>query len=306
MDFLTNIPKPFNQVSVPSKAPKFTIKDFNRIYKTETDCLNQIFRDRFGNASTCPKCNKETKFFRIKTRKCYSCQFCGFQLHPLAGTIFHKSDTDLRLWFYAIYLFSISKNGVSAKELERNLGVTYKCAWRMAKQIRLLFSQDISSNKLKGTVEIDEAYFGGEAKHKVKYDNKTQVVGMVERKGRVIAKVVPNHKFQSVMPLIKQNVRGGSSIMTDESNIYDSLKSLGYRDHKYVKHSNKIYVLGNVHTNTIEGFWGQLKRSISGTYHQVSSKYLQLYVDEFAWRYSYRFSSSPLFSLLILKAAKPV
>ena len=136
------------------KQEKFTIKDFNNKYTTDDICLQEIFNNRYGDLKVCPSCSKETKFHKVANRKCYACQYCGYQLHPLADTIFHKSDTPLKLWFYAIYLFANSKNGVSAKELERQLRVTYKTAWRMAKQIRLLFSQ--SQDILKDTVEVDE------------------------------------------------------------------------------------------------------------------------------------------------------
>src|SRR3989344_5358709 len=110
---------------------KFTINHFHQIYPDNDSCLDAIFQARYGHIKTCPKCKKETKFNRIKIRKCYCCQFCGFQLHPVAGTIFHKSDTPLKNWFYALYLFSTSKNGVSAMELQRQLGCTYKTAWRI-------------------------------------------------------------------------------------------------------------------------------------------------------------------------------
>src|SRR4030042_3917303 len=121
---------------------KFTINEFNKKYPTDDVCLAELFKARYGYIKVCPKCKKETKFNRIKARKCYCCQYCGFQLHPVANTIFHKSETPLKNWFYAIYLFSTSKNGVSAMELQRQIGCTYKTAWRMAYQIRLLFEQN--------------------------------------------------------------------------------------------------------------------------------------------------------------------
>lgn len=121
--------------------PKFTIKDFNTQYPNDEACLDEIFTARYGANPLCPSCKIKSKFHRANKRKCYYCQQCGCHLYPLAGTIFHKSSTSLKNWFFALYLFSNSKNGVSAKELERQLGVTYKCAWRIAKQLRLLFSQ---------------------------------------------------------------------------------------------------------------------------------------------------------------------
>ncbi len=182
---------------------KFTINSFNDKYPDDDICLDEIFKARYGSIKKCPKCQKETKFNRIKMRKCYCCEFCGFQLHPVANTIFHKSDTSLRNWFYAIFLFSTSKNGVSAKELERQLGVTYKCAWRMARQIRLLFEQN--KEALKNIVEIDETYWGGVSKGlkakeykdrgtRYKRSSKKAILGMVERGGDIKAKVIINAK----------------------------------------------------------------------------------------------------------------
>src|SRR3990167_6001013 len=144
------------------KSNKFTIRDFDAKYPHDDACLDDIFKKRYGALKECPSCKKKTKFFKVTGRKCYACQFCGHQLHPLADTIFHKSETSLKSWFYAIFLFANSKNGVSGKELERQLGVTYKTAWRMARQIRLLFGS--TGTKLKNTVEADETYIGARMK----------------------------------------------------------------------------------------------------------------------------------------------
>src|SRR3989344_5492634 len=155
------------------RGMRYTIKQFNEEYPDDNACLEAVFQNRFGDVKFCPKCGAETKFYRVKKRQCYACMHCGYQLHPLAQTIFRKSETPLKSWFYAIYLFSVSKNGVSAKELERHLGVTYKTAWRMAKQIRLLMQQDVE--QLTGTVEVDETYIGGRTTWAKKYQNKTGV-----------------------------------------------------------------------------------------------------------------------------------
>lgn len=117
----------------------YTLMQFNIDFPDDDACLKYMFTRRFSDLVVCPKCKQETSFYKISDRKCYSCQNCGYHIYPLAGTIFHKSPTPLKLWFYAIFLFSASKGGVSAKELQRQLGVTYKTAWRMAKQIRRLF-----------------------------------------------------------------------------------------------------------------------------------------------------------------------
>ncbi len=199
------------------KAQKYTINDFNKDYSNDEACLYEVFTNRFNDLKVCPKCNKETSFFKVNNRKCYACQFCGYQVHPLAGTIFHKSPTSLRDWFYAIFLFSASKNGVSGKELQRQLGVTYKCAWRMANYIRKLF-EDNDNDPLKGIVEADETYVGGKGKGKQtrgrNTDNKKPVIRIVERQGQVRAIVAADTKSSTVVPFIKANVTPGSNLMT--------------------------------------------------------------------------------------------
>ncbi len=282
---------------------RYTKKQFEAEYPDDDACLESVFQNRFGDLKFCPNCAAETKFYRIKKRQAYACQWCAYQLHPLADTIFRKTTTPLKDWFYAIYLFSVSKNGVSAKELERHLGVTYKTAWRMCKQIRLLMQQE--GEKLTGTVEVDETYIGGRfPKSKgSKYTNKTGVYGITERNGS--AKAVVAHggvNATTAIPFLKAHVEAGSNVMSDESRIYNRVK----RDfiHAYVNHSKEQYVRGDVHTNTIEGFWGQLKRSISGTYHCVSPKYLQSYVNEFVFRYNFR--DIAVCPVLLELAAKPV
>jgi len=249
--------------------------------------LDFIFQKRYGHLEYCPRCAVQTKFYRIKARKYYKCPHCAFELYPLANTIFHKSETPLTKWFFAIYLFSNGKNGTSAKELERHLGVTYKCAWRMAKQIRLMLQEN--GGMLSGIIEADETYVGGKHRREEMYSNKTAVVGIVEKqKGacRVKAFATKQADATVTLPFIKANVEAGSTLHTDDSRIYSRVK----RDftHEFVNHSKYEYVKAGVHTNTIEGFWGQLKRSLDGTYHCVSPKYLQLYVNEFVYRYNHR------------------
>lgn len=283
---------------------KYTINDFHQEYPDDEACLEKIFQNRYGALSECPQCEKKTKFHRVLKRKCYACQNCGFQLHPTAGTIFDHSPTPLKMWFFAMFLFSASRNGVSAKELQRHLGVTYKCAYRMGQQIRKLMEQG-GGDPLKGTVEADETYYGANTKKHIKgrgSENKTPIFGMVEREGNVIAKAVPNVKASTVMPLLRQNVEIGAKLMTDEYGIYN--RAYQDFDHERVNHGRKEYVRGDAHTNTIEGFWGQLKRSIHGTYHFVSPRHLQRYIDEFAWRYNNRSNELPFFLLLKEQAMK--
>ncbi len=184
-------------------------------------------------------------------------------------------------------------------ELQRQIGCTYKCAWRIAKQIRELFEQN--KEVLSKIVELDETYVGGKGKNNKRgrgSENKTPVFGMVERKGMVKAKVTVDTKRKTVMPIIREHVKIGTKVMTDEYLPYQSLTKEGYK-HDTIAHGAKEYVRGNVHVNTLEGFWSQMKRAIDGTYHAVSPKYLQQYVNEFVYRYNYRASSLPIFDLMI-------
>lgn len=278
---------------------RYTIKNFQEEFPDDDTCLAYIFDLRYGGLVKCPWCKKPKQFYKVKKRMCYACAFCAYQISPTAGTIFHKSPTKLTLWFYAIYLASQSKNGISAKELERQLGVTYKCAWRIAKKIRELMAPN-STNKdqlLDGIVEADETYIGGVQSGKGnQYDNKTPVVGAAERKGSVKAKVTSDTAASTVQPLIRKNVSLNALLVTDEASPYWTIKKHGY-SHTTVNHSRKEFARGKIHTNTIEGFWSQLKRSIDGTYHFVSPKYLQHYVDEFAFRYNHR--HYPMFETLL-------
>jgi transposase len=282
---------------------KYTIKNLKNDFPNDDACLDFIFKNRWPKGLTCPNCEKKD-FYHVKGRKSYACK-CGYQVSPTEGTIFHKSSTPLTLWFHAIFLMSQSKNGVAAKELERQLGVTYKCAWRMAQQIRLLMSDDdgpLGDNEI---VELDETYVGGKAKGKRGRGaaNKTPVFRAVERNGKLKTKVVLNVRKLTLMPLIKDMVADNSVIVTDESNSYNDVKKVGHL-HESINHSKGQYVDGDVHTNTIEGFWSQFKRSVHGTYHSVSRKHLQLYLDEFSFRYSHRKSDNALPVLIFSKVGQ--
>ncbi len=276
---------------------KYTIKQLNKDYPNDKACLEALFSHRFGAKFACPDCGQKGSFHRLETRKRYDCQ-CGYSVYPLAGTIFHKSDTSLKDWFHAIFLFASSRNGVSAKEIERQIGVTYKCAWRMAKQIRLLFSQ----NKLpfSGVVEADETYIGApkSGRRGRGAKGKSVVFGLASRKGQVKANVVANVKTITLQPIINASVKKNSMVITDELLSYNKVARSGY-NHQTVKHAIREYVRGKIHTNSIEGFWSQLKRSIDGTHHAVSPKYLQTYVDEYVYRWNERRNETPLFQTIL-------
>ncbi len=193
---------------------RYTIREFHKQFKSDKECLAYIYQQRYPKGATCPKCRKKGHFYPVEKRRAYACE-CGHQIYPTAGTIFHKSPTSLKSWFFAMFLMTASKNGVSAKELERHLGVTYKCAWRMAHQIRQLLKEPGLS--LKGTVEADETFIGGKSKGTGSGNHdKTPVMGMVERKGSVVAKVIPNTTAQTLLPNLSEHVMPQSLVITDE------------------------------------------------------------------------------------------
>ncbi|MBW8011774.1 MAG: IS1595 family transposase [Chloroflexi bacterium] len=280
-----------------TKSPmqKYTIKDFQEDFATDDVCLEWLRNTRYPELIECEGCKREAKYYRIKERKVYGCEWCGHQISPTAGTIFHKSRTPLTLWFYVIYLMAQTRGGISAKQIERETGVTYKTAWRMCKQIRSMLSED--QDPFSGKTELDESYFGGRRRGKRGRgaEGKTAVVGMANRtQGKVEVVAVPNTQTKTLMPIIENEVVKGTQIYTDEYPVYNRLPYLGYK-HDKVLHSHDIYVMGNVHTNTIEDFWSLVKNGIRGVYHSVSPEYLQTYLNEYAFRYNHRNDIRPMF-----------
>ena len=172
-----------------------TIAAFFKQFPDDETCLQHLFNVRFGQDFSCPRCERPSKWFRIKAERAYSCQWCGHHLHPTVGTPFEKTRTPLQMWFYAIFLFTTTRNGVAAKELERQLGVTYKCAWRMADLIRKHMADVDGDMQIGGafkTVEIDETFIGGVKAGGQGGKGKAVVLGMLERGGDVVTQVVPN------------------------------------------------------------------------------------------------------------------
>lgn len=283
---------------------KYTIKSFRTQFPDDAACLAFLFHSRYGKNGPVCECGKSKCFYPRTSRKTFACSWCGHEVSPTVDTIFHKSPTPLLSWFHAIFLFATAKNGVAAKEIERQIGVTYKCAWRIARQIRLLMAED--GGTLGGIVEADESYIGGKhsgGKRGVGAEGKTPVFGVVERGGAIKAKAIPHARGATVMPLLATYVAPGSLLSTDESNIYNRAESIGFI-HEKVKHSAGQYVRGSVHTQTIDGFWSQFKRSLNGTHHSVSPKHLQAYLDEFCFRYSHRGDFRPLPETLFSRAGQ--
>jgi transposase-like protein len=286
---------------------RFTITEFREVYPTNDACLDRIFQLRYNNL-VCPKCENTNTYHRVKDRRAYQCQSCGNQIYPTQGTIFEKTTTPLTHWFYAIYLQTTTRNGVAAKELERQLHICYKTALRMSHQIKLLMANK-STEPFTGVIQADESFFGGlnknrHADKKVAESqgrsckDKTPVFGMVDLSGRVSAHVVDDTKGTTLKPIIDKHVDNEKSIIvTDEWLGYTKLKN--EYSHVVINHLQQEYVRGAFHTNTIEGFWSQLKRTIKGTHIHVSKKHLQKYVDEVAFRYMQRDKQDTMFETIL-------
>jgi len=283
-----------------NKSAPLTVQEFFKAYSSDDACLAHLFNVRFGQGHTCPKCERSAKWYNTSGNAFYSCQWCGHHIHPRAGTLFEDSRTSLQSWFYAIYLFTTSRHGVSAKELQRQLGVTYKTAWRMGHQIRMHMAEVDGDSLLDGEVEIDETFIGGYRKGGQGGKGKTVLFGMLDRDGDVVTKVVEDRTLATLYPIITQNVKIGTLIHTDEHRAYQSLGTSGYY-HETVNHSAKEYVRGNCHTNTIESYWSRLKLSIRGTHVHVSGKHLAKYAGEFEYRFNRRKRPGSMLSDLLTK-----
>lgn len=284
----------------------FTLGSFLKQYKNDEACLEHIKEIKYPTGVFCDKCQKITNFTKVKDRPVYQCS-CGYQISPLAGTIFEKTTTPLQYWFYAIFLMSVTRSGVSAKQLQRSLGVTYKTAWRMFKQIRILMANANSNGGLlDGTVEIDETFIGGKGMNRRFKPNfneipKEVVMGIVKRGGKAYLKHIPNTGKWTLLEQIKNHVDPQARVITDEYYGYTNLEKYGY-NHEFVTHK-ETYVVGDIYTQNIENLWSILKRGIYGVYRVVSKKYLQAYIDEYTWRYNNRQYQDRMFGRLLREIA---
>jgi transposase-like protein len=279
-----------------------TVQQFFETFPDDDACLAHLMAVRYGETLACPKCGKEGKFARLAKVLAYSCPSCGHHIHPMVGTPFAKSHIGLQKWFYAMYLFTTSRHGVPAKELERQLGVSYPTAWRVGHEIRKYLAKVDGDRPLGGHVEIDETWVGGHKKGKpgraaMKY--KSVVFGMVQRGGDMIARVVPNDRKATLLPLIRSHVWKGTTVSTDEHPAYRSLGKHGY-DHSTVNHGLDEFVRGAHHTNSAENFWSRLKNSIRGTHVHVSRKHMAKYLAEFEFRYNMRKYPGVMFDRLLM------
>ena len=292
----------------PSASPALSVREFFARFPDERACLEHIMRVRHGGTKLdCPSCGAEGEFHKIRDRRVYACPHCLFQIAPTANTILHDTRTPLVSWFYAMYLFCTTRHGVSGKELQRQIGVTYKTAWRMGMQIRKLTENTENFDALlSGHVEIDEAYVGGRttgANRGRSTETKTVVVGLMERKGRMVARVVPNARTVSLRPIVLETVAPGTIVSTDELRSYGLLTKDGYRHGRvnHAQHEYARYVCKSLtfHTNTVEGFWRLFKASVRSTHVHVSPKHMQRYLNEFAFRVNHRERVNGMFDLLV-------
>lgn len=290
------------------QVPQFkSVIKFLDFFKEEKVCRAYLERKRWNGKPTCPHCHAENPYTTNRGYKC-SNKECYRKFTVTIGTIFENSNIKLRYWFAAIQVATAHKKGISSYQLARDLGVTQKTAWFMLHRIREMMRRE--APKLLGNmVEVDETFVGGKDKNRhidkrtashmprgalltrgtpTKWqDRKVAVVGILERGGKVAAKVIPNVQEKTLIPIVKEHVSTDATVMTDEHVGYSKLTSHGYT-HETIRHSADEYVRGLVHTNSIEGFWSLFKRGIIGIYHFTSEKHLQKYVDEFAYRYNTR------------------
>lgn len=281
----------------------FNLSDLAKHFSDEDAARELLEQMRWGlDGAVCPRCGGADPYKltpKATSKKpgrkgLYKCRACRKQFTATVGTIFEDSHIPLSKWMLAIHLIAASKKGMSAHQLHRMLGITYKSAWFMAHRLRYAMTQEPIATKLNGIVEADETYIGGKKKGRFAQgrpgfirDGKTPVVALVERGGRVRATVMPKVQAHEVRSFIESNVEQNVRLMTDESRLYDGIgKDLA--SHETVKHSIKEFVRGDVHTNTVEGFFSLLKRGITGIYHHVGEGHVHRYVDEFAFRYDTR------------------
>jgi len=291
-------------MKVIHKRKPMTLAELEAKFPTEDACKSYLQAARWPQGVICPRCgNKEVQEHGTKPYhwQCYKCaEETSYRFSVLVGTIFENTNVDLIVWFKVIYLMLTSKKGISALQVQRMMGFgSYHTAHKMCHKVRVAMG-DKDFHKLVGFVEVDETFVGGKAKNKHGGNRpgglgggrgmkgKAVVAGAVQRKGNVIARVIENTSTEVLDRFVRETVSHKVSLLsTDEASGYRRLTKDGW-PHRFVKHGRGEYVNGAVHTNTIEGFWSIVKRGIVGTFHKVSKKYLQLYVNEFQFRYNNR------------------
>ncbi len=260
-------------------------------YGDDSECRALLEQLRWPTGVRCPRCGSE-RVGTVKGRFTYHCNAgCSYEFSVTSGTIMHDSHLPLRKWFVAIYLMCESKKSVSALQLKRTLGVAYRTAWYLSHRIREAMANDpFEGPTLLGVVEVDEMLVGGKAKNKNKSyrGNKTWVAGAIQRDGQVRLEQIPNVRRRTLHEFIERTVHDkAEAIYTDELKSYLGIADHDTR-HEMVSHSIEQWVVGDLHTNSIEGVWGLFKRSLMGSFHKVSTKHLDRYLSELEWRFNNR------------------
>lgn len=290
-----------------SNVQPFSVREFFARFPNDDACLEHIMVVRYGTRHTCNKCGVvDATFHRLEKRPAYACAHCGAHVYPCAGTVFQDSKTPLTVWFYAIYLFVTTRHGVSGKELQRQLGVTYKTAYRIGMQIRKLIGSVDEFVALKGHVEMDETFVGGRMARKDGNpgDNKTIVMGLKERGGPMRTEIIPDVSKASLRKVVLENVQPKTVVTTDEAKGYGLLTGDDYH-HGRVNHSKDVWAKVdpetgiNHHVQHVESFWSLFKRSVKSTHIHVSSEHMQTYLDEFTFRSNHRQMGNAMFDLII-------
>jgi transposase-like protein len=263
-----------------------TLPELINVFGDDAKCRRYIERLRWPREITCPRCNKPAT--AISNRFQYDCDECHYQFSATSGTIFHDTHLPLTKWFLATYLLCESKKGMSACQIQRTLGISYKTAWYLCHRIRAAMLE-VAPEKLDGTVEIDETYVGGKARRWRPRSMKSVVIGIRKRNGELRLIRAKDATGKTIREIIADHVGYDVEvIMTDESAIYPwALDEMQITRHKTVNHSRE-YVHGDVHTNTVESAFSLLKRGIVGTWHKVSAKHLPAYLDEMCFRFNNR------------------
>jgi transposase-like protein len=287
-----------------------TLAELNKRFGTEEACLTYLVSLRWPTGVCCPRCGADEKVYKLSKPFRWVCKVCqknGYRFSPLVGTIFENTNYPLTTWFQVIYLMCQSKKGMSALQIHRTIGSgSYRTAWYMCHRIRAAM-EDRDFHKLIGEVEVDETYIGGEAKNKhmrervrlAGANTKVPVIGAIARKGKVVARVIETASAQTLQSFVQQSVSEEVSLLaTDEHHGYKKLGRMGYKGHQTVRHSTGEYVRGVVHTANLDSFWALLKRGMVGTFHQVSKRYLPLYLAEFTYRHNRR-NDADLFEQVI-------
>lgn len=266
-------------------------------FTSEDKCVEYFQAQRWAGDVVCPHCDHE-KVYRFSDGKRFKCAGCKRLFNVKTGTIFEDSKLPLRKWFVAIHLVTCHKKGISSHQLARDIKVTQRTAWFMLQRIRhQLGVANDPDEQIDGVIEVDETFVGGKNKNRHRdkkvekcqgrsFKDKTPILGIMQRGGIVKTIVVPNTNGDILKPLIEQIVAYGSRLISDEWQGYRGLNA--FYQHEYINHGIGQYADGDIHTNTIEGFWPWIKRSIMGVYHYVSRKHLQLYANEATFRYNTR------------------